>query len=193
MKKLLFSSFLTATILCAGGKGVVPPQSPIEPIERLQTHSYYAGIGFVRGDYRGCIFPGCKYEDVTFGVVARAGYEWNEYIGLEARMLGTFWGADPFGGQKIAHGGLFAKPMYPLMEDVGIYGLFGYGRIKTTTGGNGNLKTVDEGGFSAGIGVEYDLFSREDIWGVFIDYQRFLLATDMPELDAISIGFTYEF
>ena len=193
MKKLLFTAYLSTSILLAGGKGVIPSDSPVEPIEIIQANPYYVGIGFVRGRYSGCVFPGCEYEDVTFGIMGRAGYEWNPYIGIEARVLGTFWGADPLGGQKLAYGGLFAKPMYPLGEDFNMYGLLGYGWIKTTTGGNGNLQTLDEGGFSVGLGLEYDLFSKEDAWGVFVDYHRLLIKSDVPEVDAISIGVTYDF
>lgn len=193
MKKVIFSSCLSATMLLAGGKGMIPSESPVEPIEIIQASPYYVGIGFVMGRYDGCVFPGCEYEDVTYGVIGKLGYEWNQYIGMEARVLGTFWGADPLGGQKLEYGGLFAKPMYPLGESFNIYGLLGYGWTKTITGGNGNLQTIDEGGFSAGFGLEYDLFSKEDTWGIFVDYHRLLIKSNAPEIDAISIGVTYDF
>jgi len=152
----------------------------------------YIGLGLVWGKYSGCdASPGCKYEDVTYGAMVRAGYEWNQYIGLEARALATFWGDDPLGGEKLRHFGLFAKPMYPI----------------------GNLPTVDESGFSAGIGLEYDLSSKEDDreketiydrgfdgqadqengWGLFVDYQRLLIKSDVPDMDVVSAGVTYDF
>ena len=220
MKKLIFCSFLSISALMAGGDILVLPD-PIEPaiddimepIETIQPNPYYLGLGLHRGDYRGCVHIGCKYEDVTFGIMGRAGYEWNQYIGAEARMLATFWGADPLGGQKLLHGGLFVKPMYPLGEDFNFYGLLGYGWTKSRTGGNGNLKTIDEGGLSAGLGLEYDLSSKkedrevsvdynrtfdgqanqENGWGVFMDYQRLLIKSNTPNVDSISIGFIYDF
>ncbi|MCF6244506.1 MAG: porin family protein [Sulfurovum sp.] len=212
MKKLIFSVFLMNSVLFAGG-GVVPTQIPVQTMDIVNPSPYYVGLGFVRGHYDGCIYTGCKYVDVTFGTMARVGYEWNQYLGIEARVLGTFWGADPLGGQELAYGGLFARPMYGFAEDFNIYGLLGYGWTKTRTGGNGNLQTVDEGGFSAGLGMEYDFSSKEEDketnvdytrtfdgqanqengWGVFVDYQRLLIKSSTPKVDVISIGFTYDF
>ena len=145
--------------------------------------------------------------------MGRVGYAWNKYLGVEARILGTFLGSDPLGGQELQHGGVFAKPMFPLGEGFDIYGLVGYGWTKTRTGGNGNLQTVDEGGLSAGIGLEYDLSSKSDDkeeyikysrpfdgqtnqengWGIFIDYQRLLIKSGVSDMDVVSIGFTYDF
>ncbi|PHS30106.1 MAG: hypothetical protein COA92_10070 [Sulfurovum sp.] len=212
-KKIVFTSFAGITLLCAGGKEVLPAILPVEPIPLVNPSPYYVGIGFVWGRYNGCTSPGCEYEDVTFGTMVRAGYEWNQHFGIEARGVGTFWRADPLGGQELQHFGLFAKPMYPLGEDFNIYGLLGYGWTKTTTGGNGNLQTIDEGGFSAGIGFEYDFSSKEadreaavnydrvfdgqanqeNGWGIFIDYQRLLIKSGVPDIDVISIGITYDF
>ena len=214
MKKIIFVVMSSMTMLFSGGG----PGDSIEiienlPIDTVKTNPYYVGLGFTRGHYDGCLYAGCNYEDVTFGIMGRAGYEWNQYIGVEARLLGTFWGADPLGGQKLQYGGLFVKPMYSLGEDYNLYGLLGYGWTKTRTGGNGNLQTVDEGGFSGGIGLEYDFSSKsedkidtieysrlfdgqanqENGWGVFIDYQRLLIKSGAPVLDAISVGVTYDF
>lgn len=213
IKKIIFASLVSMATLSAGGKGVLPAAVPIAPIPTLSPNPFYLGVGLVWGRYSGCISQGCEYEDVTYGVMARAGYDWNQYIGIEARGLGTFWDADPLGGQELQHVGIYAKPMYPLGEDFNVYGLFGYGWTKTTTGGNGNLLTVDDSGFAAGIGLEYDLSAKEDDreegvtynrvfdgqanqengWGVFIDYQRLLIKADVPDMDVISIGFTYDF
>jgi len=212
-KKIVFVYFLSMTMLYAGGKGVLPSETPVKSIEIIEPSPYYVSIGFVWGRYNGCIFPGCEYEDVTFGAMGRVGYEWNQYLGVEARILGTFMGADPLGGQELQYGGVFAKPMFPLGDDFNIYGLVGYGWTKTSTGGNGNLQTVDEGGLSAGIGLEYDLSSKSDDkeeyveysrtfdgqanqengWGIFIDYQRLLIKSGVPDMDVVSIGFTYDF
>jgi len=213
LKQIIVPSLLGLTILCAEGKGVMPSAVAVKLIPTSNPNPFYLGIGFVWGQYNGCLSPGCEYEDVTFGAMARAGYDWNQYLGMEARILGTFWGADPLGGQELQHVGIYAKPMYPITEDFNIYGLLGYGWTKTTTGGNGNLLTVDDNGFSAGIGLEYDLSSTEDDiqsdiyynrvfdgqanqetgWGVFIDYQRLLIKSNVPDMDVISIGFTYDF
>jgi len=219
MKKVIFVAVSSMTMLFSGGGPgdsiEIIQNLPIET-ERRETVSaspYYVGLGFARGHYDGCIYSGCQYEDVTFGITGRAGYEWNQYVGVEVRVLSTFWGADPLGGQKLQYGGVFAKPMYGLGENFNIYGLIGYGWTKTRTGGNGNLQTVDESGFSGGLGLEYDFSSKEEDrenkvaynrifdgqanqengWGAFIDYQRLLIKSGEPVIDAITIGLTYDF
>jgi OOP family OmpA-OmpF porin len=217
-QNILFSllvSVVISTMSYGGGKAVAPVEAPVEPIPVMHTPMpVYIGLGLVWGRYDGCeTSSGCIYEDVTYGAMVRAGYEWNQYIGIEARALATFWGADDLGGQELRHIGLFAKPMYPMGEDFNIYALLGYGWTKTTTGGNGNLPTVDESGFSAGIGLEYDLSDKdndrekdtiyergfdgqadqENGWGLFVDYQRLLIKSDVPDMDVVSAGVTYDF
>lgn len=219
MKKVIFSSLVTiaffSTTLYAGGKGAAPVESAVEPIPvAIEPSPVYIGAGLIWGIYNWCrTTPECEYEDATYGAMLRGGYEWNQYFGIEARVLGTFWKADPLGGQKLRHYGLFAKPMYPIGEDFNLYGLLGYGWTQTKTGGNGNLDEVDDHGFSAGIGLEYDLSDRDDDreenvlyerefdgqadqergWGLFVDYQRLLIKSDTPDMDVVSGGVTYDF
>ncbi|HFD14110.1 MAG TPA: porin family protein [Epsilonproteobacteria bacterium] len=212
-KKLWCTLLLSVSILHAG-KDVSPAVVAVEPIPAEQPVPIYIGVGLVYGKYSGCTSPGCKYEDVTYGAMLRAGYEWNQYFGVEARMLATFWGADPLGGEKLQHIGIFAKPMYPLGEDFNVYGLLGYGWTKTTTELSGSLlPTLNQSGFSAGLGLEYDLSDKEDDfeedtlydrnfdgqadeergWGLFVDYQRLLIDSNVPNLDVVSAGVTYDF
>jgi len=219
MKKvfiIIVGSLILASIsLFAGGKGVMPAGEPIEPVPELKNPiPVYIGLGLVWGKYDGTcgVRPDCPYEDVTYGAILRAGYEWNQYIGLEARALSTFWKDDPLGGQKLQHYGLFVKPTYPVSEDFNMYGLLGYGVTKTKTGGNKNLLELDDKGFSAGAGLEYDFSSKDDKdedtrydrefdgqadlergWGLFVDYQRLLIKSDVPDLDVVSGGITYDF
>jgi OOP family OmpA-OmpF porin len=98
-------------------------------------------------------------------------------------------------------------------ESVNIYALLGYGYTKNL--GNGaRLDYFDsDSGFSAGLGLEYDLSDREGDreenanydrgfdgyadqgkgWSLFLDYQRLLIKSDVPDLDAISFGVRYDF
>ena len=209
---------VAATMLSAGGKKVVAPvDAPVKPIPPLEDPSpFYLGAGLIWGVFNGICGsePDCTYEDVTYGAMVRGGYEYNEYFGIEARALKTWWDADDLGGEKLQHIGLFAKPMYPISEDFNIYGLLGYGWTKTDVVAKGTaLPEIDEWGFSAGIGIEYDLSDKEDDWeegmqydrpfdghadqekgwGLFIDYQYLLLKSDVPDLYVVSAGVTYDF
>jgi len=212
-KKLLCILLLSVSILHAGG-GVSPAEVVVEPIPAKDPVPVYLGVGLVYGKYSGCTSPGCTYVDVTYGAMFRVGYEWNQYFGIEARMLATFLGADPLGGEKLQHIGIFAKPMYPVSEDFNVYGLLGYGWTKTTTQLSGSLlPTLKKGGFSGGLGLEYDLSDQEGDfeedtlydrsfdgqadqekgWGLFVDYQRLLIDSNVPNLDVVSAGVTYDF
>jgi OOP family OmpA-OmpF porin len=207
MKKkcLLLIPMITAlqTLSYAGGDIV-----PVEPAPvKHAAVPVYIGAGFVAGRYYTS-----NYEDVTYGAMLRIGYEWNQYIGLEARYLGTFWDEGQLYGQKLEHFGLFVKPMLPFNENFNIYGLLGYGWTQTRTSGLVN-PAIDDNGFSAGVGLEYDLSDMRDDydrniyypegfdgqadqekgWGLFVDYQRLLIKSDIPDLDAISAGVTYDF
>lgn len=205
---------MSITVQAGGGKQVVPPEAIVEPIPPMETPMpVYIGLGVVEGRYSGCdSYPGCKYADITYGVLMRVGYEWSQYIGVEARILSTSLDVDPNGGEKMQHMGIFVKPMYPVNDDLDLYALLGYGWTKSTTKSI-YLRNVDETGLSAGFGVEYDLSSKEDDreedvdydrpfdgqadqekgWGLYADYQRLLIKSGAPNMDIISGGVTYDF
>ena len=193
------------SISAYAGGNIVSVVEPI-PVKKLAT-PIYLGAGFVAGRYYAS-----NYEDVTYGVMLRTGYDLNQYIGFEARYISTFWDEGLLYGQKLEHFGLFVKPMIPFSEDFNLYGLFGYGWTQTNTSGILN-KAIDDNGFSAGLGLEYDLSNKIDDydrniyypegfdgqgdqemgWGLFIDYQRLLINSNVPDLDVVSAGLTYDF
>ena len=180
--------------LYAGGKVLAPAVVPVIPVEQEEVNPWYIGIGLIPyAEYKSYCERGVSYDDVTYGAMVRGGYDINQYFGLEARIMGTFWGKGPNGGERFAHYGLYAKPMYPVSERINVYGLAGYGYTESiNSGGNGNLPEIDDWGFSWGIGLEFDLSDRKDDfmekvaydrefdgyadqekgWGLFIDYQR---------------------
>lgn len=218
MTRVILASLISLAILGtyshAGGKAVSAAATPVIPIETIDPSPWYLGAGIVWAKLSGCdLQPGCEYEDVTYGAMVRGGYEYNEYIGLEARYLRTFWDEGPYGGAPLAHAGLFLKPQYPVSERVNLYGLLGYGYTENL--GNGaRLDYFDsDWGFSAGAGIEYDLSDREGDriengnydrpfdgyadqgkgWSIFLDYQRLLIDSDVPDMDAVSLGLRYDF
>ena len=165
----------------------------------------YVGIGIAAARYDtncGCL--GNKSGvDKTGGVLVKAGYDFNEYMGIEARALVT--SIKPNGG-KVKHLGVFAKPMYPVTDGLNTYGLVGI--AKTTT--QGTLRRTDVTGLAFGAGIEYDLSSekkkdakydrefdgqgdQEKGFGIFADYERLYYKKGSPDLDAVSVGLTYDF
>jgi len=202
MKKILLSvAAIAATMtLAQAGGDIVPVYEPVVAPEAIQYDSVpvYLGLGLTRGIYNNSCKSGCTYEDVTGGVTLRAGYDINEYVGVEARYIATFWGDDDLGGEKLSHVGLYIKPMMPINEQINIYGLVGYG-MTTTTSNSKHLAEVDENGFAAGIGMEYDIDTQdadgslESGFGLFVDYQRLLITSDVPDMDALSGGVTFDF
>lgn len=220
VKRILITSFsavcLSATLYAGGGKNMSPVTVPVVPIETVDISPWYLGAGLVWAkfgldDCGGS--PGCTYEDVTYGAMVRGGYDYNQYIGIEARYIRTFLDEGPKGGAPLAHFGLFLKPQYPVSERVNLYALLGYGYTENL--GNGaRLDYFDsDWGFSAGAGIEYDLSDREGDriengnydrtfdgyadhgkgWSLFLDYQRLLIKSDIPDLDAVSFGVRYDF
>jgi OOP family OmpA-OmpF porin len=217
MKKSVFfllSTAVLSTVLYAGGKRVVQAASPVAPIETVHPSPWYLGAGIVWAKLSGCdINPTCEYEDVTYGAMLRGGYEYNQYLGIEARYIRTFLDEGPYGGTPLAHMGLFLKPQYPVSERVNLYGLLGYGYTENLGNGARLDYFNNDWGFSAGLGMEYDLSGREGDreentlydrefdgygdqgkgWSLFLDYQRLLIKSDVPDMDAVSLGLRYDF
>ena len=167
-----------------------------EESNETKTVNVYGGLGFSTA--KSTCKTGC--EDITYGVVGRVGYDFNKYIGVEGRVLKTMWAYEQ---QKIEHVGLFVKPMFPITEDLNIYGLLGYGKVET-----GNKIVFDDSGIAWGVGLNYNLGDDEEELennstnvtvehsnglGVFIDYERLLQKSDSPDFDAVSLGVTYGF
>jgi OOP family OmpA-OmpF porin len=196
----------------AGGKYVAPVDAPVAFIPTKTPSPWYLGAGLVWAKFHSCGNL-CTYEDVTYGAMLRGGYEFNEYFGLELRGVRTFLDEGPFGGVPLQHIGIYVKPQYSISERVNMYALLGYGYTQNL--GNGaRLNYFDhDHGFSAGIGLEYDLSDRKgDLeknryyerefdgyadqgkgWSLFIDYQRLLIKSDVPDMDVISVGIRYDF
>ncbi len=188
---------------------VLPPKvvaSAPKKLEQVEVSPIYVGLGLVAARYDSrctLAIAGCDGIDKTGGILARVGYDFNEYMGVEARALMTSYKDD---GGKIQHYGAFVKPMYPVTDGLNAYGLVGF--AKTTT--SGTLRKTDVSGLAFGAGIEYDfsddkkkdakynrefdgLADQETGFGVFADYERLYYKSGSPDLDAVSIGVTYDF
>ena len=188
---------------------VVPEPKPIvtpKPVEHVKANGFYAGLGISASRYKtNCNCPSSPKSgsDKTAGVMARVGYDFNKYIGIEARGITTNWKSD---GGKVEHAGLFVKPMLPVNDKTNVYGLVGVAKTKT----KGYLQTTNTDSLALGAGVEVDLSKdtpkegrynrpfdgqgdQEKGLGLFADYERMVVKSGAPDLDAVSAGVTYDF
>jgi len=169
-------------------------------VKNINPSGFYAGLGIAAAQYTpNCKCVGKNGKVRSTGAVARVGYDFNKYIGIEARGLRT-------SGAKVQHAGLFVKPMIPVGDATNIYGLAGYAKTKT----KGSSQKTNATGLALGVGVEVDLSkdtpkegkygrpfdgkgNQEKGLGVFADYERMLVKSGAPKLDAVSAGVTYDF
>jgi len=171
---------------------------------------YYVGLGLVAVRYDSHCFSSTEGCDGTMnvgGLLLRGGYDFNPYVGVEARGIFT---VKKDNGGKIQHYGAFVKPMYPFNDEFNLYGLLGVAKTKTS----GNLRVTDTSGLAYGIGLEYDLSDdkkddkkkelkykrefdgladQEKGLGLFVEYEKLYYKSGAPKLDAISAGLTYDF
>ena len=182
-----------------------PVPIPVKPINHISPLGLYVALGLTAARYEpNCGCRGTGDVDKTAGIIGRVGYDFNQFIGVEARGIRTNWRSE---GGKFKHYGAFLKPMYPLNKDINLYGLAGLAQTKTEGVGR---QLTDANGFAWGVGLEYDLSSdhakdgkysrtfdgygdQEGGWGLFADYERLLQKSGSPDLDTISAGITYDF
>ncbi len=195
-----------------------PPREIIKEAPKKQVsrgkspNGFYAGIGISGSRYdSSCecdrttgVVKRVSHSEKSAAVSMRVGYDYNQYIGVEARGVKDFAEDD---GASISHAGVFIKPMYHITKNLNIYGLVGLAKTKTS----GSYPKVNSESLALGGGVEYDLsrdkaknnikYSRdfdgegdqERGFGLFLDYERFVVEKNAPILDAVSAGLTYDF
>ena len=204
---------LTGTLLAGGGKAVVPAEAVVAPIpEVVSPIPLYVGLGviasFIKRDPCPCDPNGEDLKDLRYGGIIRGGYDFNPYLGIEARALKTF---ESNAFSKVTHYGLYAKPQYHISDAVNIYALLGYGRT-TVDYTNGILSSHNpKNGFSYGVGMEYD-FSKSDPqgsyarvfdeqgdqekgWGLWVDVMHLLSDAGPMHTNSnlVTAGITYDF
>jgi len=196
----------------AGGKYVEPEDAPVEAIPATMSPlGLYVGLGAVAaGLSRDCSCgDGSRLKDMTYGGIARIGWDFNNYIGLEGRYLNASIEND---FSETEHYGLYLKPQYHVLNQMNIYGLLGYGTTTVDYDNNsGKNSSLSQSGFSYGAGVEYDfgddenqgeygrMFDgqgdQENGWGIWADYQHLLSDEGKFSTDSnvFSVGVTYDF
>ena len=177
--------------------------TPVVAPKKNSPSGFYAGLGITGSRYQSaCNCPDVSGTEGSAGVVARLGYDFNKYVGIEARGMKSLTSSKA----DISHTGLFIKPMAPVSDKLNLYGLIGFAKTKVT----GKYQNVNAESLALGGGVEVDLskdtpkegrYSRkfdgqgdqEKGVGLFVDYERLVAKKGAPDLDTMSVGVTYDF
>lgn len=192
MKKfrLSFAAWLAMSTFAAAGGDITPVEPVVEtPMVEESTGSFYAGLGYsyMNMNISSYTIEGTVPEEDhnSDAVLLLAGYNFNPYIGVEARYSGLT--------DCLENSAIHLKPMYPF-GSVTLYGLLGYGQVQYDNG----TESLSESGFQWGLGANYGI---NDNVAVFVDYTKLYddngfdnhLTHVNHMADAVSVGFTYAF
>jgi OOP family OmpA-OmpF porin len=203
--KIALSSLLVSGILVAG-KNVAPVEAPVVPV--VGINPLYVGLGLLwSGTSVDCPCANdVRKKETTYGVIGRIGYDFNQYIGIEARAFKASLDKD---FAETTHYGIYLKPQYHITDKLNVYGLVGYGKTEIDFSCT-TMDDYDDAGLSMGIGFEYDMSDdsavatsrnfdgqgdQEKGWGIWVDYQNLLHNEGAKDIKAniVTAGVTYDF
>lgn len=201
MKKITLSAvtlLLTSTLAMAGGD-----ISEVEPsIETPQIEETSEKTGFYAGIAYSCMQLTKDTPDEEFmgnGISALAGYNFNKFIGVEARYTTSLgdttyktWNKDEDSSTDLSNIAIYLKPQYSF-GTMGVYGLVGYGQMTA----DGDDK-ASENGLQYGAGITANM---NDSVQFFVDYRRLYDDTGFDTLtenqdvaaNSWSLGVNYNF
>lgn len=205
MKKLLLPIALVATngLLLAGGdlhKAVEPVVNIPTVTEEVSENNFYVGVGLAAvsvrdSDVSANLFEVKEGQDRLGNIDLIAGYEFHRHFAVEGRYTTTIAESDSI--DTMDSWSIFAKPKYPVTENIELYGLLGYGNVQVE-GTDEYMADVDESGFQWGLGLSYMINENLDF---FVDYK--FLANDIDVLvykdviemsvDSLTAGLIYKF
>jgi hypothetical protein len=136
--------------------------------------------------YAGAAYTQYELEEADVGGVSgRLGYRFNPNFAVEGE--GTFGVEDDDNAEFEGAYGAYAVGILPLgASNFSVHGRAGYNHVEVD--GTGLQPDIDEGGFSYGGGVGWNLGGS---WGLRADYTR--TEADDEDVDAISLGATMNF
>jgi len=188
-KKILVALMATMTMAFAGGD-IAPTQTQAIVVEEVQPelNGFYLGAGYTYIandlDVYGLTFT----EGQNAGTIL-AGYNFNEYVAVEGRYI--FTASTDFANEIQVDGdiwGVYVKPQYNVSDDVKVYGLLGYGDVKSIN---------DADGFQYGLGAAFAVTQNVEVFGdwirAFDDGVESELASADATVDAFTVGVNYKF
>ena len=191
---------LSTSVAFAGGD--VAPVQPYIEVPKVVVEETKELTGFYAGLAYSCAQLTTDTPDETAmgsGVSASVGYNFNEYLALEARYTTTLgdmayetWNIDEDRSWDMSNIGIYLKPQVN-MGSFGIYGLVGYGQ---TTFDNGSA--YSEAGMQYGAGLNVNASENVQL---FVDYRRLYDDSDFDGLaidrdvaaNSWSLGANYNF
>jgi len=196
MKKIIvILSSIVATLSYAGGNSNYVTSSPV-PIQ-TNNNNMYIGIGLstIATGYKMDIFSKKASQDRTGAFLFVAGYEYNPYLAVELRLSKSFVKENVL---KQIIFGIYLKPQYELYNDVKIYGLLGYGKLKVQQHNSSGINFSDKN-LHIGAGVSYNVTDKLELFADYISYSRdkkvvnYLGSTRKVSTSAINMGVNYHF
>lgn len=190
---------LSLSILAALSSYIVAESAATSMFVSEDESSFYVGIGMAATSTRDSsvnlsFISEKSGQDRLGNVTFLAGYNINRYFAVEGRYTTTFTQEDLVEMDGLS---LYAKPQYPVSENVSLYALLGYGSV-TMDPVNASNVNVDESGFQWGLGVNWEVANNTSI---FMDYTS--LASEMDgdywngalkvDADQINVGVAYKF
>lgn len=165
---LMTSSLLTSSLLV--------PSVAAEP---------YAGISLAYTNAEYQPNHAASFTDGSpIAVALQGGYFFSDYLGLEARYSTSVQRSSGVNIDNLS--AAFVKLNLPMSAQVSLYGLAGYSYFSLDKQGVGS---VDESGFSSGIGIHYALDSRSAIAFDFINHAN----GDEARLNTVNLSFQLKF
>lgn len=205
-------------------KDVEPVISPVAEIVEPDEGGFYIGGAYssvsLERDVTEEYMPDSgmfEEHELDFdALMLQVGYSFNKYIAVEGRYWssigdaeykyhdGSFYGNDrqtynsdegETDEVEFDAWGIYVKPMYPVTDELNIYGLLGY--ADTTVEDNGEHS---ESGFSWGLGASYDITDNLSIFADYVllydDSEREVervVTTEDIHIDTWNFGLTYNF
>ncbi len=181
------------------------------PADQVDENKFYVGFGIAAVSNRdsevGLDFSNIEDgQDRTGNFTLLAGYDYNDYIGVEGRYTASFADEDQL---EMSGWSIFLKPQYIFKDEneentnFKVYALVGFGGVTIDDIGNDWEVALDDTGFQWGLGASYslkDVLDGEDV-SIFADYT--VLARGFEglyykehvegDVDAFTVGITYKF